>query len=244
MRSTSRPVTASSRSSGALSASASTAAGVDVPGLGDRLPHLGVQALQQPAVGLAVGIGVAVLREKVCRRLVFAARDELRLDARLVERVAQEQRVGGEADQPDGARRLHPHLAERRRQVVRQCAGIGLGPRQRRLDVAEGRDRRRAAPEPDPPRRPESAPGRSARPPAGPRRRGGSRRPASRSTSGLPPLAIIASGSKPPVSCGSACRSSSSTHPFGHTVVTGGVDPPGQCAQVVGRRGRRAGGRT
>ena len=109
-------------------------------GFGDRLPDLGVQAVEQPAVGLAVGVGVAVLREKVCRGLVFAAGDELRLDTRLVERIAQEQRVGREADQSDGSRRLHPHLAERRRQVVRQRAGIGLGPRQRRLDVAERGD--------------------------------------------------------------------------------------------------------
>ena len=241
MRSTSRPVTASSRSSGALSASASTLGGLEVARFGDRLPHLGVQALDQPAVGLAVGIGVAVLREKVCRRLVFAARDELRLDAGLVERVAQEQRVGGEADQPDGARRLHPHLAERRRQVVRQRAGIGLGPRQRRLDVAEGRDGRRAAPAPDPPRRP----GICTRA-ISPATRGSSAArwmaaTASRSSSGLPPLAIIASGSKPAGLRRHRLQIEFEHAAVGHTVVTGGVDPPGQCAHVVGRRGCRAG---
>ena len=114
---------------------------VDVTGFGDGLPHLVVQAVEQAAVRLAVCLGVAVLREKVCRRLVFAAGDELRLDARLVERIAQEQRARRKADQPDRARRLHPHLAERRCQVVRQRAGIGLGPRQRRLDVAERGER-------------------------------------------------------------------------------------------------------
>ena len=56
---------------------------LDPARLGDRLPHLGVQALDQPAVGLPVGVGVAVLGEKVCRRLVFAARDELRLEPAL-----------------------------------------------------------------------------------------------------------------------------------------------------------------
>ena len=84
-----------------------------------------------------MSVGVAVLCEKVYRRLVFTARDELGLDTGLVQRVAQEQSVGGEADQPDGARRLHPHLAERRRQVVRKRSGIGLGPGQRRLDRGE-----------------------------------------------------------------------------------------------------------
>ena len=49
-------------------------------------------------------------------------------------KIAQEQRVGGKADQPDRPRRLHPHLAERRRQVVGQRSGIRLGPRQRRLE--------------------------------------------------------------------------------------------------------------
>jgi hypothetical protein len=97
-----------------------------MPGLGNGFPHLAVQAVQQPAVRLAVGIGVAVLREKVCGRLVFAAGDELRLDARLVERVAQEQRARRETDKPDRAGRLHPHLPERRRQVIGQRAGIRL----------------------------------------------------------------------------------------------------------------------
>ncbi len=206
----------------------------DAAGLGDRLPHLGVQAFDQPAVGLAVGIGVAVLREKVCRGLVFAARDELRLDARLVERVAQEQRVGGEADQPDGARRLHPHLAERRRQVVRQRAGIGLGPRQRRLDVAEGGDgvaqllnrTRRGGRE--------SAPGRSARPPAGPRRRGGWRRRPRAAAAACRRWRSSPTGRSRRSPCGTACRSSSSTHPFGHAVVPGGVDPRARVAHVVG----------
>ena len=87
-----------------------------------------------------MGVGVAVLREKVCRGLVFTACDELRLDARLVQRVAQEQGVGRETHQADSPRRLHPHLAERRRQVVGQGAGIRFGPRQRRFDIAERRD--------------------------------------------------------------------------------------------------------
>ena len=113
----------------------------DVPGFGDLLPHLAVQAVQQPAVRLAVGLGVTVLREKVCGRLVFAAGDELRLDACLVERVTQEQRVRREADESDRAGRLHPDLAESRGQVVGQRAGIGFGPRQRGLDVAECGDR-------------------------------------------------------------------------------------------------------
>ena len=104
--------------------------GLDAARLGDRLPHLGVQALDEAGVGLAVGVGVVVLGEQVGRRLVLAARHELGFDTGLVEGVAQEQRVGGEADQADGSRRLHPHLAERRRQVVGQRARVGLGPRQ------------------------------------------------------------------------------------------------------------------
>ena len=36
--------------------------GVDVPRLGDRSHHLGVQALDQPAVRFAMGVGVCVLR--------------------------------------------------------------------------------------------------------------------------------------------------------------------------------------
>src|ERR1700742_3553384 len=54
---------------------------------------------------------------------------------------------------------------------------------------------------------------------------------ASRNSSGLPPLATIANGSKPPDSCGTACKSSSSTHPSG---TPGGVDPPDQIAYFVG----------
>src|SRR5271156_5360132 len=86
----------------------------DVARVADRQTPPRTQALQQPGGGFAMSIGVAVLCEKVYRRLVFTARDELRLDTGLVQRVAQEKSVGGEADQPDGARRLHPHLAERR----------------------------------------------------------------------------------------------------------------------------------
>src|SRR6185437_3330548 len=63
----------------------------DIARLRDRLPYLAAQALQQPGVGFPVSVGVVVLREKVCRRLVFAARNELCLDARLVQRVSQEE---------------------------------------------------------------------------------------------------------------------------------------------------------
>ena len=112
-----------------------------MPRLGDRPPHLAVQAVEQPAVRLAVGVSVAILRETVCGRLVFAPSDELRLDSRLVEGVAQEQRVCREADQPDRSGRLHPDLAECRSQVVGQRARIGFGPCERGLDVAEGGDR-------------------------------------------------------------------------------------------------------
>jgi hypothetical protein len=49
---------------------------------------LGVQAFDQPVIGLTMGVGIAVLREKVCSGLVFAAGDELRLDSGLVQRVA------------------------------------------------------------------------------------------------------------------------------------------------------------
>ena len=130
-------MTASSRSSGARSASASSVGLVEVPRRGDRRQHLLLEALDEAGVGLAVGVGVALLREHVRRGLVLAARDELRLNPRLVQRIPQEQRVGGEPDQPDRARRLHPHLAERRRQVVRHGARVGLGPGQGRLVHAE-----------------------------------------------------------------------------------------------------------
>ena len=86
----------------------------DLARVGDRLPDLGAQALQQPGVGFSMCVGVAVLREKICRRLVFTASNELRFDAGLLQRVTQEERIGGEADQPDGSRWLHPHFAERR----------------------------------------------------------------------------------------------------------------------------------
>ena len=218
--------------------------GCQVARLGDRLPHLAVQAFDQPAVGLAVGVGVAVLCEKVCRGLVFAASDELRLDAGLVQRVAQEQRVGGETDQPDGARRLHPHLAERRRQVVRQRAGVGLGPRQRRLDIAEGGDGRRAAPAPDPPQRPGAEPGQSARPPASPRRRGGWRRR-------LRAAAVACRrwrssradrSRRPP--CGTACKIQFEHTPARDAVVPGGVDPPDRDCVRRRCRGCRTGKQT
>ena len=45
----------------------------DLARLGYRLPYLAAQAFQQPGVGFPVGVGVAVLRENVYRRLVFAA---------------------------------------------------------------------------------------------------------------------------------------------------------------------------
>ena len=141
IRSTRPEATASSRNSGARSANRVERAGIDVAGFGDRLPHLALQAFQHPGDGLAVGVGEAVLGEKVCRRLVFASRDDLGFDPRLVERVAQERGVAGEADQPDASRGLHPDLTERRGQVVGQRARIGLGPGQRRLDGAESRDR-------------------------------------------------------------------------------------------------------
>lgn len=47
-----------------------------------------------------MGVCEAILGEKVCRRLVFAPGDELGLDARLVQGVAQECGVGGEATSP------------------------------------------------------------------------------------------------------------------------------------------------
>ncbi len=103
--------------------------GVEMSRLRDRREHLRVQALDQPAVGFPVRLGVSTLGEHVGRRLVLTLRDELGLDAELVERIAKERRIGGEPDESNGARRLHPHLAERRRQVVRQRAGIGLRPR-------------------------------------------------------------------------------------------------------------------
>ena len=53
--------------------------GVDLARFGDRLPHLLLQAFQHPGDGLAVRRREAVLGETVCRRLVLAARDELRL---------------------------------------------------------------------------------------------------------------------------------------------------------------------
>ena len=40
---------------------------VEAPSLGDTLPHLRVQAVDEPAVGFPVGVGVAVLREHVRR---------------------------------------------------------------------------------------------------------------------------------------------------------------------------------
>ena len=57
---------------------------------------------------------------------------------------------------------------------------------------------------------------------------------ASRSSSGLPPLAIIANGSKPPVSVRHRLQVEFEHTPVGHTVVPGGVDPPGQRTKVVG----------
>ena len=176
MRSTSRPVDRVVAQQRRPVGERVDVGGLDVARLGDRGEHLRVQALDQPAVGLAVRLGVAVLGEEVGRRLVLAARDELRLDAGLVERVAQEQRVGGEADQPDGAGRLHPHLAERRRQVVGQRARVGLRPRQRRLDVAERDDGLAQFLHRALPRRRAAAPGRSARRRGRPRRRGEWRR--------------------------------------------------------------------
>ena len=101
---------------------------IEATGLGDTLPHLSVQAFDQPAVSFPVRVGVAALGEDVHRGLVFPARHELRLDTDLVQSVTQEQCVGGETDQPDGAGRLHPHLTERRREIVGQGARVGLGP--------------------------------------------------------------------------------------------------------------------
>jgi hypothetical protein len=48
-----------------------------------------VQAFDEAGVGLAVRVGVVVLSEQVGHRLVFAAGDELRLDARLVQGVTR-----------------------------------------------------------------------------------------------------------------------------------------------------------
>ena len=77
-----------------------------------------------------MGVGEAALGEKVCRRLVFAPRDELGFDSRLVERVAQEGGIAGEADEPDASRGLHPDFTECRSQVVGQRPRIGLRPGQ------------------------------------------------------------------------------------------------------------------
>ncbi len=74
-----------------------------LPRFGDGLPRLCLQALDHPAVGLALRVGVAVFGENVCRRFVFTARDELGLDTHLVKRIAQERGVGGETDQSDRA---------------------------------------------------------------------------------------------------------------------------------------------
>ena len=56
---------------------------------------------------------------------------------------------------------------------------------------------------------------------------------ASRSTIGLPPLAIIASGSKPVVSGGAAMQIEFEHTPVGDSRVPGGVDPPAERAKVV-----------
>ena len=102
-------------------------------GISDAPPHLIVQAFDQAAVRFPVGVGVAALGEGVHRGLVFPARKELCLDTDLVQCVVQEQSVGGESDQPDGAGRLHPYLAERRGEVVGEGARVGLSPCHRRL---------------------------------------------------------------------------------------------------------------
>jgi len=69
-----------------------------------RSPRQGPGHAGSPAAGLVsfpMGVGVAILCEKVCCRLVFTAAQRTALQCQaFFQRVTQEQGTGGEADQP------------------------------------------------------------------------------------------------------------------------------------------------
>ena len=114
--------------------------------------------------------------------------------------------------------------------------GIGLGPRQRRLDVGEGGDGRPAAPAPARPVQPKAAPGQSV-----PATRGSSAArwiaaTASRSSIGRPPPVMKVSGSKPAGLRRHGLQVELEDAAVGHPVVAGGVDAAQRVADVVGTR--------
>ena len=141
MRSTRPPATASSRNSGARSASASTASDA-IPRDSATACHTWECRLSSSRLSASRWASVYLSCVKRFAADLYSPRaTNCASRPALSSASRRNSALVAKPTSADGARRLHPHLAERRRQVVGQCAGIGLGPRQRRLDRREGRHR-------------------------------------------------------------------------------------------------------
>ncbi len=90
----------------------------------DAADDLIVEILVQRLVHLLVRGGVALLRERVDRRLVVADAVEIGNRADLVERAAQKQLVGRDAGQIERRRGHQEHFVGRRREVVLAIAAV------------------------------------------------------------------------------------------------------------------------
>ena len=114
--------------------------GVEVPVGGDAADDLIHHRLDDAPGCLAVGIGEPTLGEQVGSVLVFVPLGELRCDAGLVERPAQERHLDGDACETHIAGGLQPDLVAERRQVVADAARVELaerlGPRDGELALA------------------------------------------------------------------------------------------------------------
>ena len=127
-----RPACASSAScadSGARSTSARTSSSDSPRAVGDAAHDLAELRVDQPLGGLAVRRGEAVLGERVDRVLVLAAGREARHDAELVQRAAQERRLGQHAR---SARRRPTAAGRSRAKARRQVVGAVARARTRR----------------------------------------------------------------------------------------------------------------
>ena len=92
--------------------------------VGDAPDDLIVQIAVHRLVHLLVRGGVALLRERVDRGLVLADAVQVRIDADLVERAAQKQLVGGDADQIERRRRHQEHFVGGGGEVVLAVAAV------------------------------------------------------------------------------------------------------------------------